>query len=47
MPVKSEKIASRNDRVSVQYQDGSVRKDVKYKTVEDDIRYGRCVVIKD
>jgi preprotein translocase subunit SecA len=46
MPVKSEKIASRNDRVSVQYQDGRVVKDVKYKKVEEDIRYGRCVVIE-
>jgi preprotein translocase subunit SecA len=46
MPVKSEKIASRNDRVSVQYQDGRVLKDVKYKKVEEDIRYGRCVVIE-
>ena len=47
MPVKSEKVANRNDRVSVQYSDGRVMKDVKYKNVEDDIRYGRCVVIKD
>lgn len=31
MPVKSEKVAGRNDRVTVQYQDGSVVKDVKYK----------------
>jgi preprotein translocase subunit SecA len=46
MPVKSEKIASRNDRVSVQYQDGRVLKDVKYKKVEEDIKYGRCVVIE-
>jgi preprotein translocase subunit SecA len=46
-PVKSEKVANRNDRVSVQYHDGRVVKDVKYKNVEDDIRYGKCVVIKD
>jgi preprotein translocase subunit SecA len=46
MPVKSEKVANRNDRVSVQYQDGRVVKDVKYKKVEEDIRYGRCVVIE-
>jgi len=46
-PIKSEKIANRNDKVSVQYTDGRVMKDVKYKNVEDDIRYGRCVVIKD
>lgn len=47
MPVKSEKVASRNDKVSVQYHDGRVLKDVKYKKVEDDIRYGRCVVIEE
>lgn len=46
MPVKSEKIANRNDRVSVQYTDGRVVKDIKYKNVEDDIRYGRCIVIE-
>ncbi|HMJ69691.1 MAG TPA: preprotein translocase subunit SecA [Cyclobacteriaceae bacterium] len=47
MPVKSEKVANRNDRVSVQYHDGRVVKDVKYKNVEEDIKYGRCVVIPD
>jgi preprotein translocase subunit SecA len=45
MPVKSEKVANRNDKVSVQYHDGRVVKDVKYKNVEEDIKYGRCVVI--
>jgi preprotein translocase subunit SecA len=47
MPVKSEKVANRNDRVSVQYTDGRVVKDIKYKSVEEDVRSGRCVVIKD
>jgi preprotein translocase subunit SecA len=37
MPAKSEKIANRNDKVNVQYTDGRVLKDVKYKKVEDDI----------
>jgi preprotein translocase subunit SecA len=45
MPVKSEKVAGRNDKVSVQYPDGRVLKDVKYKKVEDDIQNGRCIVI--
>jgi preprotein translocase subunit SecA len=45
MPVKSEKIAGRNDKVSVQYPDGRVRRDVKYKIVEDDILNNRCIVI--
>ncbi len=46
MPIKSEKIANRNDKVSVQYPDGRVLKDVKYKKVEDDIKNGRCIVIE-
>jgi preprotein translocase subunit SecA len=46
MPVKSEKIANRNDKVSVQYADGKVMKDVKYKKVEDDIKNGKCIVIE-
>jgi len=46
MPVKSEKVAGRNDKVSVQYQDGRVLKDVKFKKVEDDVKAGRCIVIE-
>ncbi len=46
MPAKSEKVAGRNDRVTVQYQDGTVHKDVKFKKVEDDIKSGRCIVIE-
>ncbi len=46
-PIKSRKIAGRNDRVSVQYSDGSVKKDVKYKTVEEDVLNNRCVIIED
>lgn len=45
-PMKSEKVAGRNDRVSVQYTDGSVKKDVKFKTVEEDIKNSRCIIIE-
>ena len=45
MPLKSEKVANRNDKVSVQYTDGHIVKDVKYKKVEDDIHNNRCIVI--
>jgi preprotein translocase subunit SecA len=45
MPIKSEKIAGRNDKISVQYADGKVLRDVKYKTVEDDILNNKCIVI--
>ncbi|GAB4232011.1 MAG: preprotein translocase subunit SecA [Ekhidna sp.] len=44
-PAQTQKIASRNQRVNVQYADGSVKKDVKYKTVEDDIKNNKCVLI--
>ncbi len=47
MPAHSQKVAGRNDRVSVQYMDGRVVKDVKYKTVEDDLLHNRCVIIED
>jgi len=47
MPVRSEKVAGRNDRVSVQYSDGSIKKGVKYKTVEDDINNNKCVIIDE
>jgi preprotein translocase subunit SecA len=47
MPAKSEKVANRNDRVSVQYQDGRVVRDVKYKNVESDVRSGKCIVLAD
>ena len=46
MPVKSERVAGRNDKVTVQYPDGRVLKDVKYKKVEDDIHEGKCIVIE-
>ncbi|MBL0741500.1 preprotein translocase subunit SecA [Chryseolinea lacunae] len=45
MPVKSDKLANRNDKVSVQYTNGTVLRDVKYKKVEDDILNHRCIII--
>jgi preprotein translocase subunit SecA len=45
MPVKSEKVAGRNDKVTVQYTDGRVLKDVKFKKVEEDIRSNKCIII--
>jgi preprotein translocase subunit SecA len=46
MPVKAVKIADRNQRVSVQYRDGRIERDVKYKKVEEDVKAGKCVVIE-
>ncbi len=47
MPLKSEKTFGRNDRVTVQYSDGRVKKDVKYKTVEEDINNNKCVLVEN
>jgi preprotein translocase subunit SecA len=46
MPIRSEKTFGRNDRVTVQYSDGSLKKDVKFKTVEEDIKNNKCVLIE-
>ncbi|TAG67450.1 MAG: preprotein translocase subunit SecA, partial [Runella slithyformis] len=45
-PVKAVKIADRNQKVTVQYRDGHVVKDVKYKKVENDVASGQCVVVE-
>ena len=42
----NQSVAGRNDKVTVQYPDGRVLKDVKYKKVEDDIHEGKCIVIE-
>ncbi len=44
-PVKSDKTYGRNDRVNVRYSDGSVKEGVKFKTVENDVISGACVVL--
>ena len=46
-PVRSQKVANRNDKVSVQYLDGSVKRDIKYKAVEDDLLNSKCVLIEE
>ena len=44
-PVKSQKIMGRNERVTVQYTNGTVKKDVKFKTIEEDLRNWECVLL--
>lgn len=44
-PIKVDKIADRNQKVTVQYRDGRVLRDVKYKKVEQEVKNGECVVI--
>ena len=45
-PTRVIKIADRNQKVTVQYRDGRVVQDVKYKKVEQDVESGDCVVIE-
>ena len=45
--IKSEKVFGRNTKVSVRYEDGTVKKDIKFKKVENDINSEKCVVIED
>ena len=44
-PARSQKVANRNDKVNVQYMDGRVLRDVKYKSVEQDVVDGRAVLV--
>ncbi len=44
---KNEKIAKRNERVTVQYLDGTIKENVKYKIVADDIEKNNCIVIEN
>lgn len=46
-PMKSNKVYGRNDIVSVQYQDGTLLTDVKFKKVEKDLAINKCVVIEN
>jgi preprotein translocase subunit SecA len=46
-PRKAINLPGRNDRVSVQYEDGTIKKDVKFKTVENDVVANKCVIIED
>jgi len=44
-PRKSDKVYGRNDKVTVQYSNGTTKKDVKYKSVEQDVQEGSCVIV--
>lgn len=45
-PTRVIRIADRNQKVTVQYRDGRVVQDVKYKKVEHDVENGDCVVVE-
>jgi hypothetical protein len=36
----------RNDKITVKYKDGTVQADVKFKKVEDDLKSGKCELVK-
>lgn len=44
-PIKAEKMPGRNDRVTVQYDDGTIKENVKFKTVEADFIDKKCTLI--
>ena len=46
-PIQALKMPGRNDRVSVKYRDGSVKKDVKFKSVEQDVVTNQCVLLEE
>ena len=45
-PIRSQKIAKRNERVTVQYTNGIVKRNVKFKTIEEDIKNNKCVLVE-
>jgi len=47
MPIQSDNLPGRNDKVTVQYADGSIKKDVKFKKVEEDVKSNKCVLVED
>ena len=44
-PIRAERLPDRNAHVSVQYSDGRIERDVKFKKVEQDVLSGRAVLI--
>ncbi len=44
-PAKSQKVANRNDKVNVQYRNGTLKKDIKFKHVEQDVMNGEAVIV--
>ncbi len=45
MPIRSQKLPNRNDKVNVKYKDGQIKRDVKFKNVEDDFKNMLCELI--
>ncbi|MCY4419180.1 MAG: preprotein translocase subunit SecA [Cytophagales bacterium] len=45
-PARSQRIIGRNDKVTVRYEDGETKKQVKFKRVEEDVKNNLCVVLE-
>ncbi len=45
-PRASQKVYGRNDKVKVQYIDGSIKEGVKFKSVEADLQTNKCVILE-
>jgi len=46
-PRKSQRLAKRNDRVTVRYANGLMKENVKFKTVEEDLAKELCVLVEN
>jgi len=44
-PIISQKIFNRNDKVTVRYADGTLKTDVKFKSIEADLMSNKCVIV--
>jgi len=44
-PIRKQHNYQRNDKVSVRYMSGEIKRDVKFKTVEDDFKRGLCEIV--
>ncbi len=45
-PIRKEKSYGRNERVTVKYADGTMKADVKYKAIAQDISESKCVIVE-
>jgi hypothetical protein len=45
LPVRSAHKYGRNEKISVRYHDGTIKRDVKFKKVESDLAENRCILV--
>ncbi len=45
-PISSQKMYGRNDRVKVKYADGTLRENIKFKQIEEDLKENRCYIVE-